>query len=262
MQSSERPVVVSDPGLRSTERQGVSLSAPRRLFFWLLAPVVVTLIFLIDFWSPNHLAIPIYYVATLVLVVALPGKQQKVLLATACTILLSVDYNMASRTAAPGWLQIINYAWAIAMIWSVTTLGLRHRRVQEGMRDNERIANERLALINTIYASAPVGLCFVDRDLRYVSINNALAEMNGRRPDYFLGKTVREAVPDLADIIEAHCRRAIDTGQPVIDVDFTSASPAAPAETRHWLCSYYPVHNNTGNLLGVNVAVRDITRRK
>jgi PAS domain S-box-containing protein len=130
------------------------------------------------------------------------------------------------------------------------------------MRDNERIANERLALINTIYASAPVGLCFVDRDLRYVSIINALAEMNGRSPDYFLGKTVREAVPDLADIIEAHYRRAIDTGQPVIDVDFTGASPAASAETRHWLCSYYPVHNNAGNLLGVNVAVRDITRRK
>lgn len=262
MQSNEKPLVLSHSEVGSATHKGSSLSTMRRLFLWLLAPLVVTLIFLIDFWSPIHLAIPIFYVATLVLVVALPGKQEKILVATVCTILLSVEYYMASRNTAPGWLPTINYALAIAMIWSVTTLGLRHRRVEEAMRSNERIANERLALINTIYASAPVGLCFVDRDLRYVSINNALAEMNGRAPNYFLGKTVREAVPELADIIEAHYRRALDTGQPVIDLDFTGASPAAPAEMRHWLCSYYPVHNNTGDLLGVNVAVRDITRRK
>jgi PAS domain S-box-containing protein len=235
----------------------------RRLFSWLLAPLVVTLIFLIDLWSPNQLTIPICYVATLVLVVALPGKAEKIIVAAVCTLLLSIDYYMASRNAgAPGWLQFVNYGLAIVMIWSVTTLGLRHRRVREGMRDSERIANERLALINTIYASAPVGLCFVDRELRYVSINNALAEMNMRTPDYFLGKTVREAVPALADAIEAHYRRAIDTGQPVIDVEITGVSPTVPGEMRHWLCSYYPVHNDTGNLLGVNVAVRDITRRK
>jgi PAS domain S-box-containing protein len=235
----------------------------RRLFSWLLAPLVVTLIFLIDLWSPNQLAIPICYVATLVLVVALPGKAEKIVVAAVCTLLLSIDYYMASRNAsAPGWLQFVNYGLAIVMIWSVTTLGLRHRRVREEMRDSERIANERLALINTIYASAPVGLCFVDRDLRYVSINNALAEMHSHTPEFFLGKTVREVVPELADIIEAHYRRAIDTGQPVIDVEITGISPAVPVEIRHWLCSYYPVHNSTGDLLGVNVAVRDITRRK
>ena len=63
--------------------------------------------------------------------------------------------------------------------------------------------------MNTIYSSAPVGLCFVDRDLRYVSINNALAELTGRSPEYFHGKTVREAVPELADVIETHYRRVI-----------------------------------------------------
>src|SRR6185503_5567449 len=165
MQSTERSVMLSDPGLRTGERQAASPSSIRRLFSWLLAPLVVTLIFLIDLWSPNQLAIPICYVATLVLVVALPGKTEKIILATVCTFLMLIDYYMASRNAgAPGWLQFVNYGLAVVMIWSVTTLGLRHRRVREGMRDSERIANERLALINTIYASAPVGLCFVDRD--------------------------------------------------------------------------------------------------
>ena len=93
------------------------------------------------------------------------------------------------------------------------------------MRENERVANERLAQLNTIYASAPVGLCFVDRDLRYVSINNALAELSGKSPDYFIGKTVREAVPELADVVEAHYRRVIETGQPVVDEEVQGTHP-------------------------------------
>jgi len=151
---------------------------------------------------------------------------------------------------------------AIIMIWIVTILVLRHRHAQEVMRVNERVANERLAQLNTIYASAPAGLCFVDRDLRYVSINNALAELSGKSPDYFIGKTVREAVPELADAVEAHYRRVIETGQPVVDEEVQGTHPIRRKERSHWLCSYYPVHNDTGQLLGVNVAVRDVTRRK
>jgi hypothetical protein len=132
-------MMLSDPGLRAAERQATSTSLMRRLFSWLLAPSVVTLIFLIDLWSPNQLAIPICYVATLVLVVALPGKAEKITVAAVCTLLLFIDYYMASRNAgAPGWLQFVNYGLAIVMIWSVTTLGLRHRRVREGMRDSEQ----------------------------------------------------------------------------------------------------------------------------
>src|SRR6185503_12877549 len=157
---------------------------------------------------------------------------------------------------------IFNHGLALLMIWTVTILSLRHRHAQEELRENERVANERLAHLKTIYASAPVGLCFVDRELHYVSINNALAEMNGRSPEFFIGKTVREAVPELADSVEAHYRRVIDTGQPVIDEEVQVGNPNHPLERRIGLCSYYPVHTETGQMLGVNVAVRDITRRK
>lgn len=242
-----------------------SLPAPdppkRRPFSWLLASVIA--VFMADQWAPDDLAIPICYVATMVLVVALPDRREKILLAAVCTILLVVDFLFSPRNAtAPAWAHIVNQGLAVVMIWGVAILGLRHRRVTEAMRDNQRIANERLALIDTIYTSAPVGLCFVDRDLRYVSINNALAEMNGHSPDYFLGKTVRQAVPELADVAEAHYRRVIDTGQPVIDVEISGAIAARFNQRRYWLCSYYPVHNASGNLLGVNVAVREITEQK
>lgn len=240
-----------------------SAFASRSWLIWLLVPVVLVFIFVTDIWTPIGLPLPVCYVAGLLLVVALSGGREKILAATICTILTIVNYFISP--VVPGvstWVYSVNHGLAVVTIWTVTILGLRHRHAQEVMRENERVANERLAQLNTIYTSAPVGLCFVDRDLRYVSINDALAEMNGRSPDYFLGRTVREAVPELADTIEVHYRRVIDTGQPVIDQEVQRSIPGRPKECRFALSSYYPVHNENGELLGVNVAVQEITRRK
>ena len=230
---------------------------------WLSVPLLLFAIFALAVWTPEGLVVPVYYVAGLILVIALPGRRERLLAAVTCTLLMIVDYFLSpSLPATPGWVYIFNHALAIVMIWTVTILVSRHRQVQEMVRVKERIANERLAQLNTIYTSAPVGLCFVDRDLRYVSINNALAELTGRSPEYFHGKTVREAVPELADVIETHYRRVIETGQPVIDEEVQGPHPTRVNERRYSLCSYYPVHNDDGELLGVNVAVRDVTRRK
>jgi PAS domain S-box-containing protein len=234
-----------------------------RGLLWLSVPLLLVLIFTADLWTPAGLALPIGYVAGLVIVVALPGTREKIVSAATTTLFMFVNYFFAATLpGAPGWVHVFNHGLALLMIWTVTILSLRHRRAQEVVRQNERVANERLAHLKTIYASAPVGLCFVDRDLRYVSINNELAEMNGRSPEYFIGKTIREALGELAENVEAHYRRVIDTGQPVIDEEVPAINPNRSHERRICVCSYYPVHTESGQLLGVNVAVRDITRRK
>jgi len=263
MQTSSQRFATSDPNPDSRKRRNVLLPGTKLPLLWLLAPLVVVMVFIIDLLTPAHLAIPICYVASLILIVAVPGRREKILVAAVCTVLLAIDYYLTSRgQQLVLWSQIFNHGLAVIMIWSVTALALRSLRVEESMRENERIAKDRLALIDTIYTSAPVGLCFVDRDLRYVSINNALAAMSGRVPEYFLGKTIRAAVPELADVVEAHYRRVIDTGQPVVDVEISAIISNRSAELNYWLSSYYPVQNETGELVGVNVAVREITGRK
>jgi PAS domain S-box-containing protein len=237
------------------------LEAYRRLW-WVGVPLFLVIIFTADLWAPAGMALPFCYVAGLVLVVALPRTREKIVAASTATVLMIIAYFTAPTVAdLPGWVYLFNHALALLMIWTVAVLSLRHRHAQEVMRENARVATERLAHLRTIYASAPVGLCFVDRDLRYVSINNALAELNGQSPEFFMGKTVREATPDLADSLEAHYRRVIETGQAVIDEEIQTTA-GGRQEPRICLCSYYPVHTESGELLGVNIAVRDITRRK
>jgi PAS domain S-box-containing protein len=258
---SDRPS--SKPNPRVPEKKGRWKFAASPRFLWLLAPLLLVLIFVIDMWTRIGVALPACYIAGLALVVALPEKREKVPAAATCTLLLILHFIMAPT--APGfasWVYILNHSLAIVILWTVTVLGIRHRRAQEVMRDSERVAKERLAHLNTIYASAPVGLCFVDLELRYVSMNNALATMNGRSPDYFIGKSVREALPELADKIETHYHRVIEAGLPVIDEEIQTIHPTRRDERCYRLCSYYPVRNDEGELLGVNVAVRDVTPRK
>ena len=239
-----------------------TLDAYRRLL-WLAVASLLVVIFTADLWVPAGMALPFCYVAGMVLVVALPGTREKLAAAATSTALMTADFLWSgANPGVPSWVYFFNHGLALLMIWTVTILSLRHRHAQEIVRENERVANERLAHLKTIYASAPVGLCFVDRELRYVSINNALAEMSGSSPEYFIGKTVREAAPHLADSVESHYRRVIETGQPVIDEEVQINNEERPQERRICLCSYYPVHTESGQLLGVNVAVRDITRRK
>ena len=263
MQNNQRPFIFTDCEPQSAGKLPNAKPQVRVPLLWLLSLTVVIAIYLVDMWMPAHMTIPISYVASLVIVMAVPSRRDKLLIAAIGTALMLIDFYLLTRNpAGPAWAQGVIPGLALVMIWCVTILGLRQRRVEESLRDNRRIANERSALIDTIYASAPVGLCFIDRELRYVSVNNALAEMNGQSPEYYLGKSIRDAVPELAGVVEAHSRQVIESGQPVVDVEVNGTTRARPHEQRSWLCSYFPVRSDSGDLLGVNIAVRDITRRK
>ena len=67
------------------------------------------------------------------------------------------------------------------------------------MQEASAPRSDPLVELEAIYRSAPVGLCVLDRDLRFVRINERLAAMNGLPAEAHIGRTVREIVPDIAD---------------------------------------------------------------
>jgi len=136
----------------------------------------------------------------------------------------------------------------------------QRKQAEEALRRSEEQARRQLSYVEAIYATAPVGLCFMDADLRFLSINERLAEINGRSVEEHLGRTVREIVPELADLVEPYHKRVIETGEPVLNVDLSVGAP--PARVRHFIASYYPIKNGGGHVLGINVVVVEITQRK
>lgn len=122
---------------------------------------------------------------------------------------------------------------------------------------------EAYALLDTIFASAPVGLGFWDRELRFTRVNKALADINGLPEEAHIGKTPRELLPGLDNIeqVEKMWREVMATGQPVRNVEVSRETPAEAGRTRYWLENWYPVRlKNT--VIGVGAVVQEITERK
>ncbi len=135
-------------------------------------------------------------------------------------------------------------------------------RAEAARRDSEMRARRKLAEIEAIYNSAPVGLCVFDRALRYLRINQRLADINGVPREDHIGKTVREVVPGLADAAEELAEQIFQTGQPILDVEFTGTVPAAPDEQRHWVQHWLPLKGANGSVEAINVVVQDVTDQR
>ena len=100
-------------------------------------------------------------------------------------------------------------------------------------------SEESVALVETVFMRAPIGLGYVDTHLRYVRLNEHLAEMNGHPVAEHLGRTPRDVVPELADELEPICRGVLATGQPVIGREVSTR--AGSGGSRQWVASYFPV---------------------
>ncbi|MEG9436524.1 EAL domain-containing protein [Edaphobacter sp. HDX4] len=119
---------------------------------------------------------------------------------------------------------------------------------------------QRLAQLQALYDGAPAGLAFLSPDLRYVSINQQLANMHGATIQRHLGHTVSEMLPSLYPQIEPYLRRAL-AGESATNVVVTWPKLEG-REEEAFLLSYVPVFDEAGEVLGISVAVTDITARK
>src|SRR5262245_7857860 len=158
-------------------------------------------------------------------------------------------------------LQLFLAVISLPLMFLATVIRERGQAFSDLARAEKEVRQE-YAQLATIYHSAPVGLAFVDTQLRYVSINDQLAEINGLPVDAHLGRTVREVLPHLADTLEPISRRVIATGQPVVDAELQGANASRPGDERSWMASYYPVQDSQGTILGVTIMVQEITERK
>lgn len=122
--------------------------------------------------------------------------------------------------------------------------------------------DQHLAELELIYRSAPVGLALIDTDLRFVRVNDMLAALNGLSPAEHIGRRVAAVLPALAPAVEPLLRGVIETGQPVRDLEIRAPAPERPHEVRDWLVNYFRLDDASGEPLGVNVVVQEITAQK
>ena len=128
----------------------------------------------------------------------------------------------------------------------------------EDVRGAHRRANETVSTLETLHASSPIGFGFVDRDCRYVHVNDALARIDGTSTDMAIGKTLEEVVPVIWTQVERHYRHVLERDEAVLNVEVAYELENDSGRLHHSLASYYPVHLED-EVIGVGVVVIDIT---
>jgi PAS domain S-box-containing protein len=194
------------------------------------------------------------------------------------------------QEAYEGWLRqhgkasskeiIVFTAWNEMRIWEIRTTDpvlwpdgrmvilqamfdlTEQRRLEEALRRNQEDMRLRLAELEALYFSAPLGLAMVDKDLNFVRANEALAEIHGIPAADHIGRFVFDVCPNVRDHVEPLFRQVLSTGEPVRNVEFHGEMARTPGVSRDCLEQIYPLRGLGGDISGIGVIVEDITERK
>jgi PAS domain-containing protein/anti-sigma regulatory factor (Ser/Thr protein kinase) len=128
--------------------------------------------------------------------------------------------------------------WADRRSWGEAA---RHREVDEA-----------LALLDALVEQAPVGLAYLDPQLRYTRVNDALLAMVGGRREQWYGCTPDDLHPAWAPQLTPSLRAVLATGEHQLNV-------AVHEDDRSWRMTCYPVRSSDGEVLGVGVLVVEVT---
>jgi len=115
---------------------------------------------------------------------------------------------------------------------------------------NER-GDDRLLQIEAVYDKVPVGLCYINRNGAFVTINDQLSCMLGISSEKAVGQPIEDIVPEHALLLREALRAAL-AGTAIPDRQIEHSE-----ET--FMVSAAPVTNDLGELAGISVAYTDIT---
>ena len=122
--------------------------------------------------------------------------------------------------------------------------------------------NDTLSLLDSMLANAPIGLAFVDRNGRFVRVNQIFADLTGVAVSRHLGRTLTDLLPnDAATEIEGAVRRVFSSEEAVRNLEL-SGEGGKPRRPWTWLISAYPVRTTPNQVRWVGIIALDASDRK
>lgn len=119
-----------------------------------------------------------------------------------------------------------------------------------------------LDMLESFLDTAQFGLGIVDRDLRYLYVNEMIATLNGKPVNQHIGRLVTEVRENITEAEIRPYRQVIEKGDSVLNVEIEVLQPNKLGVPQFWSINYHPIKSADGNLCAVGTTVRNITKRK
>ncbi|MGE4064109.1 MAG: chemotaxis protein CheB [Rhodospirillaceae bacterium] len=130
------------------------------------------------------------------------------------------------------------------------------RQAQAELARNVGLARQRSSEIETLYKTAPVGMALIDRNRRYVKINQQFADLYGKTMEEHIGRNLREISPELFDKLDRPMADVFTHGREEVNLELTMRISSGAA--RDFLVDVYP-YEEDGRVTAVGFILKDVT---
>jgi two-component system cell cycle sensor histidine kinase/response regulator CckA len=136
-----------------------------------------------------------------------------------------------------------------------TAKAAEHRRMLDEMA--QRIRQSKL--LEAAMATVPIGIAIIDRNMRYIKVNHAIAAVTGIPVEAHTGRGVKEVNPRLLPEVEAATKRVLETGEPCLNLRVSRPTPHAAGGSLELVLQITAFRDETGAIAGICNALTDVT---
>jgi PAS domain S-box-containing protein len=137
----------------------------------------------------------------------------------------------------------------------------RERALRRMVGERTRDLSETLAVLDALFDNSAVGMCLVDRSLRFLRVNDPFGGLDGLPVEAHLGRSIGEVSPGLTSFASL-CRAVVETAAPVVNAEISVPSGRLADRERHWLASCFPIPGPDASPASIGAVVIDITGRR
>ena len=132
-------------------------------------------------------------------------------------------------------------------------------KVENELIKSKSLIKDQLTELEYNYKTLPVGICLLDDKLRFVRINDILANVNGVAVEDHIGKSLKEILKPTAHYVIDLCNKVLESGEPIIGFKSEETDKANPSHKTYWSVNYYPKFSDKQKIVGVTVIAQEIT---
>jgi PAS domain S-box-containing protein len=155
-----------------------------------------------------------------------------------------------------------NFPLPVAVHNEIGDLIEAFNRMVASLAEQRAGLNDTLSLLDSMLANAPIGLAFVDRNSRFVRVNQIFADLTGVTVSRHLGRTLTDLLPTrVAEGVENAVQRVFSSEEAVRNLEI-SGEGGKPRRPWTWIISAYPVRTTPTQVRWVGVIALDASDRK
>ncbi len=118
--------------------------------------------------------------------------------------------------------------------------------------------------LEQLFEQAQFGISIIDRDLRYIYVNNQMALIDGIPVDQHKGKTIGELDKQVGLAIKPLLARTIEEDRSFVnhEVVVHKRIPEQSSQERIWVICCHPLKADDGTVIRCGLTVQDVTEQK